>query len=44
MTKEINWNISEYEIKKLAKFLLSQIQKDIEEDMKRCEPNNKRHG
>lgn len=30
MTKEINWNIPEYEIEKLARFLLSQIQKDFE--------------
>lgn len=31
MTAEIKWNIPEYEIEKLARFLLPQIQKDFEE-------------
>lgn len=44
MTTEIKWNIPEYEIEKLARFLLPQIQKDFEEDMKRYESNEERQG
>ena len=44
MTAEIKWNIPEYEIEKLARFLLPQIQKDYEEDMKKYEQNDKRQG
>ena len=44
MTTEIKWNIPEYEIEKLARFLLPQIQKDLEEDMKRYESNEERQG
>ena len=43
MTTEIKWNIPEYEIEKLARFLLPQIQKDFEEHKKR-ESDEKRHG
>lgn len=44
MTKDINWNIPEYEIEKLARFLLPQIKKNFEEDMKKHEHNDKRQG
>lgn len=44
MTTDIKWNIPEYEIEKLAQFLLPQIQKDFEEDMKKHEQNDKRQG
>ena len=44
MTTEINWNIPEYEIEKLARFLLPQIQKDFEEEQKKSESNEKRQG
>ncbi|SJZ82108.1 hypothetical protein [Eubacterium coprostanoligenes] len=43
MTTEIKWNIPEYEIEKLARFLLPQIQKDFEEQ-KKNEQNDKRQG
>ncbi|MDY4109931.1 MAG: hypothetical protein SOY48_03465 [Eubacterium sp.] len=44
MTTEIKWNIPEYEIEKLARFLLLQIQKDFEEEQKKRESNEKRQG
>ena len=44
MKTKIKWNIPEYEIEKLARFLLPQIQKDFEEDMKKHEQNDKRQG
>ena len=44
MTTEIEWNIPECEIEKLARFLLPQIQKDFEEDMKGYESNEERQG
>ena len=44
MTKEIKWNISEYEIEKLARFLIPQIQKDFEEEQKKSESNEEGQG
>lgn len=44
MTTEINWNIPEYEIEKLARFLLPQIQKDFEEEQKKSKSNEERQG
>lgn len=44
MTTDIKWSIPEYEIEKLARFLLPQIQKDFEEDMKKHKQNDKRQG
>ena len=44
MTKEIKWNIPEYEIEKLARFLLPQIQKDFEEEQKKHKGKNERQG
>lgn len=41
MTTEIKWNIPEYEIEKLARFLLPQIQKNFEEQ-KKSESDEKR--
>lgn len=44
MTTEIKWNIPEYEIEKLARFLLPQIQKDFEEEQKKHEDKHERQG
>jgi hypothetical protein len=42
MTTEIKWNIPEYEIEKLARFLLPQ--KDFEEEQKKSESNEEGQG